>query len=622
MAYRTADRERERDRFDRDRDRFSDMRERFDDDDDHVYTRRRGHGEPPLSATARLPPSAPWDRDRDRDRERDRDRDRDRERDWEQRVRETREGFRERDEISVGPPPPILERDRERERRFRGIHDDDEVESTVVRERERERSRERRRVVYEDDPLPPPRRRPSHPEMERSRVVIEKERYRSPSPGPGRGPPPPRPGMLLRRQSSLDTFDRKPAKRYWERERGEEYGPPARRDEQRVPHYVDIPLPRTKALPPPRGYVEREEFEREKFEQIEVSDPHRYGDEDFHAYPEKVREREVVRTRRRARSRDSRGTSRRRGRGRSRSSSSSSSSESGGTTLTARSEYPKKGKTRIPARLVSKRALIDLGYPYVEEGNVVIVQKALGQHNIDELLKLSDEYKKSELELVTARSTVDDIIEERIERRTEVYESRPASPRPIAAQVIHGGSGPLIIDANPPHHHHHPHVDVVKTHVVRDVSPTRYTTSSYDTYDTSSYGTTSSYDTYTSSGPTIVVDSRSREVSGHVPVGPVALAGERRHRDRYETDDLRSEIRHLEKQLARREGSRSRRRHSHSRHRSMSRGGDLVRAERLSTGELVLYEEEIEQIQEPTRAGPRIEKDKRGRLSISMPRYR
>jgi hypothetical protein len=255
-------------------------------------------------------------------------------------VRETREGFRERDEISVGPPPPILERDRERERRFGRLRDDDEVESTVVRERER--SRERRRVAYDDDPLPPAPRR------------------RSP-------PPPPRPGMLLRRQSSLDTFDRKPAKRYWERERAEEYGPPARRDEQRVPHYVDIPLPRTKALPPPsRGYVEREEFEREKFEQIEVSDPHRYGDDDFHTYPEKVREREVVRTRRRARSRDSRATSKRRGRSRS-SSSSNSSSESGGTTLTARSEYPKKGKTRIPARLVSKRALIEIGYPYVEE---------------------------------------------------------------------------------------------------------------------------------------------------------------------------------------------------------------------------------------------------------------
>ena len=133
-----------------------------------------------------------------------------------------------------------------------------------------------------------------------------------------------------------------------------------------MPHYVDIPLPRTKALPPPRGYVERETFEQDKFEEIQISDPHRYGDDDFHAYPERVREREVVRTRRRARSRDSRATSRRRGRSRS-SSESSSSSESGGTTLTTRSEYPKKGKTRIPARLVSKRALIDLGYPYVEE---------------------------------------------------------------------------------------------------------------------------------------------------------------------------------------------------------------------------------------------------------------
>jgi len=46
-----------------------------------------------------------------------------------------------------------------------------------------------------------------------------------------------------------------------------------------------------------------------------------------------------------------------------------------------------------------------------------------------------------------------------------------------------------------------------------------------------------------------------------------------------------------------------------------------VRAERLSTGELVLYEEEVEHV-EPTRNGVRIEKDKRGRMSISVPRNR
>lgn len=274
--------------------------------------------------------------------------------------------------------------------------------------------------------------------------------------------------------------------------------------------------------------------------------------------------------------------------------------------MTVKSEYPKKGKTRIPARLVSKRALIDLGYPFVEEGNVIIVQKALGQQNIDDLLKLSDDYKKSELEIVAARSSAGDIIEERIERRTEIYEGAAALPAPPPAPAAHG-NGPIIIDAHPPPSP----VEVVKTTVIRDVSPTRYTTTSYDT---------SSYDTYTSSSPTVVID-RSREESTHVPVGPVALAGRRHHHhhrhDVYETDELRSEIRHLEKELARRERSRHR-----SRHRSLSRGGELVRAERLSTGELVLYDEEVEVIQEPTRAGVRIEKDKRGRLSISVPKYR
>ncbi|KAL2198082.1 hypothetical protein P885DRAFT_33693 [Corynascus similis CBS 632.67] len=578
MAYRTtADRpaaERwDRDRYEFERDRDRGMHERFqEEDDDHIYARRRSR-----------------------------------------------------------PPPP----------KFRDDDHDDEV---VVRERER--SRERRRVVYDDDdrddrdrlgppPMryrrrsspPPPEywRRPASPpppsreEVERSRVVIEKEqRYRSPSPSEEPQPRRPGGGRLLRRQSSLDTFDRKPARPYWERDRErDEYGPPARRDDYRVPPYVDIPLPRAKALPPPRRYAERDE--------IQVAESHRYGDDDFHApYPERVREREIVRTRRRTRSRDSRATSRRRGRSRSSSrSSSSSSSESGGTTLTARSEYPKKGKTRIPARLVSKRALIELGYPYVEEGNVIIVQKALGQQNIDDLLKLSDEYKKSELEIIAARSSAGDIIEERVEHRTEVYEGAAALPPPApAAQVVTGtvsGNGPVIIEASPPpdfYHHHHHHPDVVKTTVVRDVrdvrevSPSRYTTSSYDTYD--SYTTTGSSTTT----PTAVV---SREVSGHVPVGPVALAAGRPHHHRhdpYEAEDLRSEIRHLERQLARRERSR------HGR-RSRSRGGDLVRAERLSTGELVLYEEEVEQIQEPARAtGPRIEKDKRGRLSISVPRYR
>lgn len=46
---------------------------------------------------------------------------------------------------------------------------------------------------------------------------------------------------------------------------------------------------------------------------------------------------------------------------------SSSSSSDRGTVRSVRSEFPKRGKTRMPARLVSKRAIIDLGYPFEEE---------------------------------------------------------------------------------------------------------------------------------------------------------------------------------------------------------------------------------------------------------------
>lgn len=221
---------------------------------------------------------------------------------------------------------------------------------------------------YDDDPYgrdrryadPGPRYRQSPPPEFERRVVIEKERereYRSPSPVR-------RPGALLRRQSSLDTFDRRP--RFHERE---EYGPPARRDDYRPEPYVPIavPLPRSRALPPPRVFAERD------YEDIRISEPDRYGDEDFHNYPERIREREIVRERRvgdRSGSRASRARTHHGSSVRSSSRSSATTSTSSGstrTTTTAKSEYPKKGKTRIPVRLVSKRALIDLQYPFEEE---------------------------------------------------------------------------------------------------------------------------------------------------------------------------------------------------------------------------------------------------------------
>jgi hypothetical protein len=109
-------------------------------------------------------------------------------------------------------------------------------------------------------------------------------------------------------------------------------------------------------LPPPRRYAERDFRE---YEEIKVAEPDFYGDEDYRGFPERVREREIIRRRRRSRSKD------RSVRGSVRSDSVSSSSTS--EVETVRSEFPKRGKTRMPARLVSKRAIIDLGYPFEEE---------------------------------------------------------------------------------------------------------------------------------------------------------------------------------------------------------------------------------------------------------------
>ncbi|KAK0708534.1 hypothetical protein B0H67DRAFT_648586 [Lasiosphaeris hirsuta] len=531
-----------------------------------------------------------WDRDRfhaevDRDRYGD-----------------VRERFEETDD-HVYARGPLPTRTRERSERPEGrARNFEEIRDDLV-------ARERRRVAYEDElQMSAPRRRSPETEVDRS-VFIERERARRRSPSPPR-----RPGHLVRRPSSLDTFDRKPTR--LERE----YSPPAsRRGDYHAPPYVPIPLPRSRGLPPPRVYDE------EVTEEIRV-------DEEFLSYPgERIREKETIRTRRRrSRSRDSRrsrATSHRR-RSSSRSSS-SSSSISGGTAITSRSEYPKKGKTRIPARLVSKRALIELGYPFIEEGNHIIVQKALGQNNIDDLLKLSEDYKKSEFEVLAARSTAGDIIEERREeRRTEyievpVREERRAefievpararsSRRSHSRSHSRAGSGAVFLAPRQPS----PQLELVKTTtVVRDASPTRYTTASYDTstsYDTTtSYDTGTSYDTYTtgSTHRPVVVDARPHvhEVSSAIPVGPLALVSDRHYHGSRSED--RSEIRHLERQLAR-----------HNRHERHSSRGELVRAERLSTGELVLYEEEVERVEEPSR-GLRIEKDKKGRMSISVPKY-
>lgn len=255
----------------------------------------------------------------------------------------------------------------------------------------------------------------------------------------------------------------------------------------------------------------------------------------------------------------------------------------------------------------------------------MVVLKALGQDNIDDLLKLSEDYKKSaspmllfsplmastnnistlgELEVFAARSEAGNIVEERREETIiEVPPPPPVAALPAPPVFTLPPPPPPVVQQPPPFFVQPPPpapvTEVVeKKTVIRDVSPAR------------SYTTTTSGTTHTSATPYIVDVRRREEISDEVPVGPLALVRSEKHRSRSASRsnrEIRSEIRDLERQLER------------SRHRHSDR--EVIKAERLSTGELVLYEEEIEKIEEPRR-GVRIEKDKKGRMSISVPKYR
>lgn len=94
-------------------------------------------------------------------------------------------------------------------------------------------------------------------------------------------------------------------------------------------------------------------------------------------------------------------------------------------------------------------------------------------------------------------------------------------------------------------------------------------------------------------------------------MGPLALAERSRSRSRSRNRrDIRAEIKALERELVHRPKD------------SLGPVGDreIVRAERLPDGQLVIYEEQVEKVIHHHKP-PRIEKDKKGRLSLSLPRH-
>ncbi|KAG9238622.1 hypothetical protein BJ875DRAFT_501877 [Amylocarpus encephaloides] len=535
---------------------------------------------------------------------------------------------RDRDHFARGERDRFEERDRRAslsrgsDRGFGpGRERDRSIDGFYERERRGPRGFEdvyERRHYHDDEPRLE-RERPFARDRGQS-ITIEKERERYET------PPPPRRGGnrpgFLRRQSSLDTFDRKTMIRFNDRDREdyrfadrEEYGPPARferrdRDEMRPPPLTPIPLPRTRALPPPRRF-----FEKECYEDIKVAEPDYCGDEEFRGYPERVREREILRRRRRSRSRESRVGESRSGRsvkGSVRSSSRGSSSSSS-SPETVRSEFPKKGKTRMPARLVSKRAIIDLGYPYEEEGETIIIMKALGRENIDEVIKLSEDYMKVEkVEMSGGRSEAGNVVEE---RRTEVYTVPAPSPLPPPPPL------PVAVPTQT--------TEFVKETKIIDIDREPSPAFSHQSHHRHHHGGAIILDARPREESTFV-ENRTREVverSDPIPVGPLALAIPAERRRINDERAIRAEIKALE---AEKEALKAQKKADRE-----IRRADRYRGERhVSETDLVIYDRERydtvgdevtlvrreERFVEPE-GGVRIQKDKKGRMSISVPKY-
>ncbi|KAL9106265.1 MAG: hypothetical protein Q9227_008664 [Pyrenula ochraceoflavens] len=494
--------------------------------------------------------------------------------------------------------PPVMERERER------YYDDYPPRSPA---RFREPPRVDERIIFEERERYAPPRRP-----ERRYYEEEEIDYRRPPSGamvPYRReePPPPRPG-LLRRQSSLDFYDRKPMRRYDQYDRQE-------------PYRIPVPLPPRRPSPPRYSIPERE------FEEIHIAEPDYYGDEHYR----NIREREWTTSRSRHRSR---------------SSSASEKVKEEEEFVEVEKPFPRKGKTKMPKRLVHTRAIIELGYPYEEEGNTIIIGKALGKENIDEVVTLSktyrerDEAEMSEFVWVSSEPAAkpraetttyvferekspqkaETVIEERISHvpmseaprsvrewdTLKVEEVDKASRRSKSVSRQRSPSPTATLKSHKSHHTHHSHHTRSRSHVsksrrssspgtveevlekrteIREISPSRTVRTSRSRRPSS---------------PVEVVERRERVVeddigeSNSVHAGPLALVVP--ERSRKSDREIEYEIRSLERE---RKALRAER---HAEHRVVRSGEREVIIERESP-------ETIE-----------VRKDKKGRMSLVVPK--
>ncbi|KAF1960683.1 hypothetical protein CC80DRAFT_403898 [Byssothecium circinans] len=308
-------------------------------------------------------------------------------------------------------------------RRDIDIHEDYDRRGPRVMERERFREDERfdvpsrrRHDIFPEDTPSEVANRALAPYRRKS--IVERDMDVAPR-------RPARP-QYLRRQSSLDTFDRRPMPRYGDVERIDRIEQP--RDEWRPPTNVPIPLPiRERRRSPPRY--------EDDFEEIRYTEREREREPRRSERVEEYREVEVSRAK----------SKRRRSRSRARSvpqSARSSSTSSFEEVSLSRANWGKRGKTRLPKRLCRKEAVIDLGYPFEEEDDFLVITRALEKEHIDEIIKVSESFK------------------ERESKTTYVYENKDfveaaPPPPPPPPEVMHVPPPPPSIA---PSHHSHMHM--------------------------------------------------------------------------------------------------------------------------------------------------------------------
>ncbi|KAH7120941.1 hypothetical protein B0J11DRAFT_532974 [Dendryphion nanum] len=359
--------------------------------------------------------------------------------------------------------------------RFPGGHRDIDVHKDIDRRGPRVAERER---FYEDERFDRPSRRrtelfeePTPAEIAnralapyRRKSVVEKDvdlAIRRPA----------RP-QYIRRQSSLDTFDRRPTQRYGEYDRREydrrEYDRREldRESEWRPPTNTPIPLPiRERRRSPSRPAYRDDDFEEIRYER-EQREPRG-------AEREEYREVEVRRSKsKRARSRS------RAARSIAATSVRSSSASSFEEIEPVRANVGRRGKTRLPKRLAKVQAIIELGYPYEDEGDFIIVKRALEKEHIDEIIKISENYKEERTTYV-------------YEEKQEIVDIPPPPPPPIQEfvapppppQSVHYAHSVVAAPPPPPQSVHYaqsvlvappPPQSVHYAQSVRSVSPSRH----------------------------------------------------------------------------------------------------------------------------------------------------